>query len=870
MARWTALYGRSAIGRFALRLGVPAMGLIAALEPVKAHQPHDPMSVVAVSPDYAQDQTIFVGTNALTTPLPTAEFVPMVSTNGGFTFSVMPGLPNQPVLSISFSPGFATDNTAFMAGAGGLFMTTNRGSSWSAAGTTTFTSGVQAVATAPNFTAGGSVFAITIAGVYGSLDHGNTWGQLGTPSPLSSNLSVLAVSPNYTTDRTLAVGSVSDGIFISTNHGQSWKQATAGLTLPQVRGIAFSPVYSTDKTIFAATQGNGVYVTTNGGTTWTQVNSGITDKNATAIAVSPTFSTDSTLWVATAGAGVFQSKNRGTSWTVTGTVPRPLSNQTNIHYTTLAAASNKTLFLGMFEGLWTSTNGGTSWTYCDTIPTRIVRSMHLSPSYPSDHTVFVSTYGGGTVWSVGGVKCPPYPMCWNFKNTGLNNSYTDATAVSPNFDVDKTAFVGTTAGLEKISGGGSTWSLVGGLPNAPGSTTLAPTFPRSLGISPAYATDSTIFVGTHLGISYQTYVYYNNIKVPNQGLFVAGNGGQNWVPAQFPAPYPAAGPPIDAIAVSPNFASDRTVFAGSTCVPLTSGSGCNLAGLFKSTDGGLHFTQQIQVAPSANNDPSVLPIAISPAFASDQTVFVSTGHSGLFKSTNGGGTWTELPGTTLLTAFSIAISPNYAKDQTLFIGTMQQGLLKSTDGGTTFTAITAVPGNYVTNVDLSSGYATDRTVIVASYLGIYKSTDGGTTWIYTDEPARQEEERQVPPGPFFTIQYQPAWTIVHDAGASTVQLASTTQSGATARLTFMGSGAEWIGLKSPVGGTATVTLDGSVVATVSLQSSTNQEQQVLWHQRGLACGVHTVTITAQPAAGQGVNLDALDVWQNGCSFVAPQ
>src|SRR5690242_3759695 len=85
--------------------------LVAAIQPLMAHQPHDPMSVVAASPNYLQDQTIFVGTSALTMPLPIAEYVPLTSTNGGFTFSVMPGLPNLPMLSIGISPGYATDGT---------------------------------------------------------------------------------------------------------------------------------------------------------------------------------------------------------------------------------------------------------------------------------------------------------------------------------------------------------------------------------------------------------------------------------------------------------------------------------------------------------------------------------------------------------------------------------------------------------------------------------------------------------------------------------------------------------------------------------------------------------------------------------------
>src|SRR5690242_18415186 len=107
---WFRAWRQCPVTRGACRGRILA-GLIAAIQALIAHQPHDPLSVVAASPNYLQDQTIFVGTSALTMPLPIAEYVPLTSTKGGFTFSVMPGLPNLPMLSIGISPGYATDGT---------------------------------------------------------------------------------------------------------------------------------------------------------------------------------------------------------------------------------------------------------------------------------------------------------------------------------------------------------------------------------------------------------------------------------------------------------------------------------------------------------------------------------------------------------------------------------------------------------------------------------------------------------------------------------------------------------------------------------------------------------------------------------------
>jgi photosystem II stability/assembly factor-like uncharacterized protein len=822
------------------------VGVLAALQPLAAHQPHDPMSVVAMSPNYAQDQTLLVGTSALTMPLPLSEFVGMKSTDGGLSFSVMPGLPDIITNSIAFSPAYASDGTAFMGGNAGLYRSNDGGGSWTWAGLSTGNQPVLAVAVSPTFTTSGVVYALTGNGIYSSQDHGKTWKRLPNPSGVTSGLTCLAVSPNYAADATLVLGT-STGIFKSTNWGGQWVPLTSGTTLPLVKSLAFSPAYDTDYTIYAVTFGGGVLVSGNGGSTWMPVNNGLTDLAGTAIALSPNFAQDSTLWVSTANAGVFRSTNRGGAWTLTAATPRPLSNQTKVHYVTLAAGNGPSgivLFVGTFEGLFTSTNGGQSWTYCNTMPTHLVRDLELSPDYSNDQTVFVSTYGGGTVWSTDGGST------WSFKNTGLINSYTDAVAMSPDYASDQTAFIGTVFGLERIDSGSSTWSMM---------TMLnAITFPRALGLSPDFPEDSTLFIGTQLGINPPYYVMYNGQVYYNQGLFISLDKGENWEPTNTPCNQPGTGcgklgPPVDSIAVSPNYPNDQTVFAAGV-----------QTGLLKSTNGAAGPFAQVAPVP-LTVDSVVIPVAVSPDYANDQTVLAATSHSGIYKSTDGGSTWQVIPGTNLLTTFSMAFSPDYANDRTLFVGTLQQGLLKSSDGGASLQP-TGLPGAFATAVALSPDYADDQTVFAANYTGLYKSTDGGATWSYAAEPSREEEERQFPPGAFNTIIYQGAWQVISDPAASTMQYSGTSETGDSASFTFVGSGVDWIGMTSPSGGSAQVALDGVANATVDLNTPDVQEQQTLWGVRGLPCGPHTVTITANLTAGQSINLDAMNIWQDDCAF----
>jgi photosystem II stability/assembly factor-like uncharacterized protein len=802
-----------------------------------AHQPHDPMVAVAMSPNYAQDQTVLAATDYLSVTI--GVYALLKSTNGGINWTVEAGLPNNRVTGIAFSPGYATDQTIFVSTLGGLFRTTNQGNSWNAVGGSALSIGVLGVALSSHFAVNHLAYAITSGSVYRSTNGGTTWTQLASPIK-NAGLNVIAVSPHFPSDHTLLAGTNANGIFESTNAGATWTLVTSGIT-QQVSSLAFSPGYSSDRTIFAGTNGGGILITTNGGTTWTASNAGISDLRVTAIALSPNFTQNSTLWIATNTAGVYESANLGASWTKSTNVPRglPPAIQTSVHYRVITAGATNTgtmIYLGMYEGLWNSNNGASSWNYIDTIPTHLVRHMKLSPAYAQDQTVFATTYGGGNLWSTTG------GASWIIQNTGMLNSYPDATGISPNFTADGTAFSGMGGGLQRTTDFGATWQLM---------TMLgAPTYPRTVDVSPNYQQDATVMIGTDNRISPNPpTVTYNGQTYPNQGLFLSIDGGNNWVPTNL------GGPPVDSISISPNFAADRTAFATSTTT-----------GLYKSTDGGKTWAPiTIPAVP-----PPMLLVKLSPAFATDNTVFAATSTSGIFKSTDAGSTWSLLPGSVPITALDIVISPNYGIDQTLFVGTIQQGLIKSTNGGQVFVSVSAYPDNYVNALAISPTFAQDGTIFGASYNGIYKSTDGGSTWAYTGEPAREEDDRtsslpqsvgiDSPP----SITYQGSWARTTVTQASSNAVTATSQPGATAILQFTGSSVRWLGSKGPQQGTASVQLDGVQYGPVNLKSAQALFQQPLWELHGLACGPHTLTITGTQQSGQIVTVDAFDIWQDTC------
>ncbi len=802
----------------------------------QAHEPHDPITTVAVSPNFAQDQTVFAATDDLS--IKVGAYALFKSTDGGVNWSVVEGLRNNGnIQSIVFSPAYAQDQTLFVAANEGLFVSSNQGASW----TSLTSQPLQTMALSPNFAGDNTLFIVTkAAAILESTDRGRTLTAVPPPAGLASGLNSIAISPNFAVVNTLLLGSASNGIFKSANGGASWVQVTAGLTLPAVNSLAISPGFASDQTAFAGALGAGVLISTNGGASWSLANSGISDLNITSLALSPDYLQDATVWISTALGGVFHTASRGSSWTPASAVTRPLSNQTTSHYQSIAvakSAAGTSLFLGMFEGLWSSASLGSSWHYIDTIPTRFIRYINLSPNYAQDQTLFASTYGGGNLWSTDG------GADWVFRNTGMLVSYTDASGISPNFANDGIAFSAMSYGLERTSDRGAHWEQMAALG--------AINYPRGLAVSPNFAQDSTVLIGIDNGSDgtrYPPTVPYQGKNYPNQGLFLSTDGGNHWVPTSL------SGPPVISIAMSSAFATDRTAFAAS---PST--------GLYKSTDGGMTWTLLSLPAPST----FMAKVAVSPNFANDQVVIAGVITGGVYKSADGGSTWSLLSGTNAVRAMDIKFSANYAVDRTLFIGTVQFGLMKSANGGASNAQVTGFTDSFVTAVALSPNFANDQTIFAAGYHGLFKSTDGGATWAYTAEPARIEETRNItttsndsPP----TITFGGNWSHVDPAQPASTDGYQITRLGDSAFLQFVGSGVRWISWIGPTQGSATITLDGVVQGAVSLNAATGEFQQTVWEQHGIACGPHTFGVTANPGSGQSITVDAFDVWLDTCPF----
>jgi photosystem II stability/assembly factor-like uncharacterized protein len=258
---------------------------------------------------------------------------------------------------------------------------------------------------------------------------------------------------------------------------------------------------------------------------------------------------------------------------------------------------------------------------------------------------------------------------------------------SPNFVQDGICFAARTSGLYRSSDGGATWHA------AYDSLELeAPLATLAVIVSPSFESDQRVFAGVH------------------GGILRSADGGTNWHVAALRSPPPI----VTTLAISPNFAHDGTLFAGTM-----------EDGVFRSADRGSRW--------SAWNfgllDLSVLSMAISPGFVDDETLFVGT-ETGVFRSTNGGRAWREVNfPTELAPVLSLALSPGYVHDTTLFAGTESGALLRSEDKGGTWTCLREDAATGAVNgIMLSTDFPAKPDILVVLSTALTVSRDGGQSW----------------------------------------------------------------------------------------------------------------------------------------------
>ncbi|MFO1413377.1 MAG: FG-GAP-like repeat-containing protein [Burkholderiales bacterium] len=499
------------------------------------------------------------------------------------------------------------------------------------------------------------------------------------------------------------------GIFWSADSGATWQQGNAGLPNLQVnfvfRTLEATPV------ILAAMDGRGVYRSNDFGATWSASNgSGATALKCAFINAGDTHDADPNIVIIgtsctdTATGGVWKSLDKGATWTFlsggTSGMPGGLTindvrtdpNDPTIIYAAVADSGN-----GTTGGVWKTTNGGTNWTRVNNGITSVFSTLtgvSLNPHSTTSGDVIVQMSDGGVFRTTdGGAN-------WTNVASGLPTSdfiaHGSRPTATPNIVYIGLGNQGAWKGT--ISGSTISWSLL---------TSAMP------GVRQVNAPD---LAPTELWArSYD-------------GLWRSTDGGTNWtrkLPSASPAS-PLAGPYINDYLFVDYGAGNTAEFA------------TTLDSVYKRLGGaGTWVRKPIPNVTLREGLPNQLAVDV----ATKTQMYVSTFSNGIYKSVDGGDTWTAantgLPAGLWRSDASVVadpISPNVAY-ASFFSG--PGGIYKSSDGGANWTNVTTTG----LLADSSLGSTRIRQVLidptnsnkvyVLTNNGLYNTTDAGVNWAHT-------------------------------------------------------------------------------------------------------------------------------------------
>ncbi len=565
----------------------------------------------------------------------------------------------------------------------------------------------------------GALYAATTRGrVYKSSDGGGRW-HLVFRGSVPGHVTFLAVAPS--TSAVVYVGHVqpwgADQVFKSVDGGENWNSITM-LYGVRVEVLAFDP--KTPTTIYGSRSSygaveRGILKSTDGGRTWRSVNRDIV---AYRLVIDP--QTPKTLFAATAH-GIFKSTDGGNTWRAANTgvmmgmvggLPALMVSALAIDPKSPSSIYAATWDIGYHYRVYKSTDGGDTWKTLVYLRDVQVSNLIVDPRSPT--TLYASALRRiqGNSAALGGVfKSIDGGETWRSVSTGLTSRNVSALVIDPR--VPTTLFAGTiNGGVFKSTDGAGTWQGVNSGLNDVDATAIAidPQNPRM------------IYAGT-----------------ADVGAFRSTDGGRTWnplrlVPAERCAIYSPplfsqstfCGPQVTTVDIDPQ-------------TPATIYIGTRDDGLFKSTDGGTTWRpvdMDVQPLLTGVRPLWISAVAIDPRIPA--TIYVgaiSTGIPipepsrgiGVFKSTDGGTTWSRA-GASVGESFGVsALAVDPEKPTTLYAGTTGSGVFKSSDGGESWHASnTGLTDRVVRKLIIDPRMP--ATLYVATGDSISKSSDGGATW----------------------------------------------------------------------------------------------------------------------------------------------
>jgi len=554
--------------------------------------------------------------------------------------------------TVAPSPDFARDRTLFAGGRTGLYRSVDEGATWLrvlAGGR------ISSLALAP-----GVLFAGTEQdGVLRSEDRGRTWTS-ANPGLLDLSVLALALSPAFGRDG-IGFAATPSALYRTRNGGKSWRAVELDGDEPGVQCLALSPGFAEDRLVLAGTESDGLFRSDDAGGRWEPV-AGLGGRSVTALAFSSGSTAGQTIAAAT-DLGIFLSADGGRSWRISAADLGPVLTLVFVPH-----GAAESLLAGLHrDGVARAASGQrAAWAHAnDGLHARLPVGLTISPAFEEDQTLFAAGPDDGVLVSTDGGHT------WAAQLVGPDDPSVSCVAASPDYARDRTLYAATATGVHRSRDGGATWQATGSESDAARLVVAGPrsvlaamangavlesddhgetwrslgegfagTQIVSLGVSPDYPRDRTIFVGSSAAAG-EVVLWRSSDGGSRWGRWLVERGGE-LLPLAVPATYPAdevvfvglggrllkpvqharevragerrpiwrgvdVGGSVTALATPLDARGGGTVFVG------TSG------GVYVSRDAGENLTAWIDGPDPGPH--AVVALAVSPGYARDRLVF---------------------------------------------------------------------------------------------------------------------------------------------------------------------------------------------------------------------------------------------------------
>ncbi len=555
-----------------------------------------------------------------------------------------------------------------------------------------------------------------VFGLFRSTDGSTSWSSAGSPVG-SGIVHALAIAPtNPSTLYALSDTRNESESFIGVFQSTDSGQSWNVLDLGpgNVSVLIVDPAVPT--TLYAGLETQGVFKSLDGGRSWNSVNAGLTSPYVRALAIDATIHT--TLYTGTLD-GLFKSTDGAVTWAA---VNHGLPHETVVQAIVVDPMASNTVYIGtFFRGVFRSVNGGGSWEESnDALSESNVLDVTLDPAAPNTVYAIANTINGmdgAGPFPAKAFRSTDGGAHWDLLSVGHPANLVRALTVA----APRTLYAGTISrGVLKSTDGGTSWSPAsdGLLGSSVSSLTAAPTTPPVLyaGVFGGVFKNGPEWIDASAGLSdIGVSTLAMSPSIPAVLYTIAGNDVFKSTNAGDGWVSTGAVPPPLVLVVDPTAAN--TLYVGT-----------RRDGVFKSMDGGDTWSPASDGLP---RKAGVAQLAIDPSmpatlYAGIAFTFPSSTPASLFKTTDGGATWMPASnGLDGVALYALAVDPVIRG--ALYAAT-EHGLFRSADAAATWrTANTGLPDSaFVSALAVDPIYP--AVLYAGGTFGVFTSTNIGASW----------------------------------------------------------------------------------------------------------------------------------------------